>query len=578
MNRSTKQLFNGSPPRPSPRILTVAAATILAAVLAGHVQGTDAAPKIVRLPGGISPSPVILSVSGKTNLTVNWQAFNNQVSNGVPVVYQLIKCPALKGTNTVWTSVATVTNTTTAVLPSDGEVGFLSVEQTPAPGYAGAEACGRCHDDTHADWLTTAHSGALDALKAIKMDKNSSCLPCHTVGYGTPNGYVDEATTPQLAGVQCENCHGPAAEHAAHPLDHNNQVDLTKIPIRTMSAEMCGGCHTGDQHPTYEEWSTSVHGTTQVPAEEFADPVSGPGRMTTCGACHSAATRVALMDAQEINPDPTTYSPVLPSTQVASTTPITCVTCHDPHFKTANGAQLRFPMASKVFYSYSTSTNFAANFNDQVQTCGQCHNLRGGQWTDTSRPPHHSPQYNMLIGMGGYEAGITNVPQSLHMDVDTQCTHCHVASIPAATVTVATPNSTGHSFNPNMQACAPCHDEVGASLIAEAVQTDVKQREAQIKGLLDQWALTKAPSALTQKYANLAWEYTNIGELSTTNTLSQSGPTTAEQKTIPDAIKQARYNLYLVEHDHSYGVHNGNYTRFLLNVASNQVSIALQAQ
>jgi hypothetical protein len=32
----------------------------------------------------------------------------------------------------------------------------------------------------------------------------------------------------------------------------------------------------------------------------------------------------------------------------------------------------------------------------------------------------------------------------------------------------------------------------------------------------------------------------------------------------------------LVEHDASYGVHNGNYTRFLLKVARDKVNAALQ--
>ena len=45
---------------------------------------------------------------------------------------------------------------------------------------------------------------------------------------------------------------------------------------------------------------------------------------------------------------------------------------------------------------------------------------------------------------------------------------------------------------------------------------------------------------------------------------------------VPDPIKKARYNLYLIEHDHSYGVHNGNYSRFLLQVARDQVNTALQ--
>ena len=61
----------------------------------------------------------------------------------------------------------------------------------------------------------------MPAFKAAGGQTNSSCLPCHTVGYGLPTGFsftnkngVFSYTT-NLAGVQCENCHGPAANHAA---------------------------------------------------------------------------------------------------------------------------------------------------------------------------------------------------------------------------------------------------------------------------------------------------------------------------------------------------------------------------
>jgi hypothetical protein len=141
-----------------------------------------------------------------------------------------------------------------------------------------------------------------------------------------------------------------------------------------------------------------------------------------------------------------------------------------------------------------------------------------------------------------------------------------------------TPALMGHTFEPTLQACAPCHDEVGAGLIKDAVQADTKRQIGEIKGLLDQWGLTKAPPDLKQKYGLLSWEYTNIGQLSKPTPQVPNGPNSTEQKSIPEGIKQARFNLYLIEHDHSYGVHNGNYSRFLLNVSRNQVNAALQAQ
>ena len=43
-------------------------------------------------------------------------------------------------------------------------------------------------------------------------------------------------------------------------------------------------------------------------------------------------------------------------------------------------------------------------------------------------------------------------------------------------------------------------------------------------------------------------------------------------ESIPDGIKQARFNLYLVEHDASYGVHNGYLAGALLDAAENWVA------
>lgn len=558
MNRLNPQLIRGSRAGSSQRELKVAAVALLLAAWTAGAQAAEAGPrKIMRTEGGISPQPVVTSVkkAGEPGtMTVEWDGF------GGP--YQLVKCPSLKAANGSWTTIATVTNGTSANVLIEGDAAFITV-QGPDPAYAGADRCAVCHIDTHAAWTNTGHATALQTLKNIRQEQNSSCLPCHTVASGISTGFIDEATTPQLAGVQCESCHGPAAAHARNPL-------RTKPPIVTLSSEMCGGCHNDAHHPTYDEWATSGHGSLEIPHEEFADPSTGPGRMPTCGACHSGATRLALE-----------YNAVwgtdlkLPTTEVAASTAITCAVCHNAHEKTVHGAQLRYPTHSEIPYNYSTATNFVANYNPQVQVCAQCHNARGATWKGTSRPPHHSPQYNLLIGNGGVEGGATEIPQSAHMKIDRQCAQCHTHPHEADEVTEQTPNYTGHEFKPTLKACAPCHDELGGELLTEVVQHNIKQQIAEIKGLLDEWGRTKAPEALRLKYGALAWEFQNIGQLSTPTAEVRSGPTATEQNGVPDNIKQARFNLYLVEHDGSYGVHNGNYSRFLLKVARDKVKAEL---
>jgi len=98
--------------------------------------------------------------------------------------------------------------------------------------YIGADKCRMCHSAEHAGWLKTGHARAFDLLVNVDQDKNAECLPCHTTGYGK-GGYTDGAATPNLKGVQCESCHGPASEHNG---------DATKI-VKTPSAAVCVECH-----------------------------------------------------------------------------------------------------------------------------------------------------------------------------------------------------------------------------------------------------------------------------------------------------------------------------------------------
>jgi hypothetical protein len=76
---------------------------------------------------------------------------------------------------------------------------------------------------------------------------------------------------------------------------------------------------------------------------------------------------------------------------------------------------------------------------------------------------------------------------------------------------------------------------------------------------------------LRTKYGARAWEYTNPGTLST----GGPGPTASEQALIPDPIKKARFNLYLVLYDGSFGAHNGPYSMTLLDAAQNWVQAEL---
>jgi hypothetical protein len=553
-------------PAPRPRAcgwaVAVAAATLLFA--AERAQAGPPGFKLVRpQAGGLLPHPVITSVSRTNNLTINWAGFLGP--------YTVERSQSLLPGS--WQALGDPTTELTLTVPMDASMGFLRVSG-PAAEYVGSDRCLLCHPEQHETWAQTKHAVAHQSLKNIGQGANAACLACHTVGYGFPTGFKDEATTPGMAGVQCENCHGPGKAHASKP------SDLTKRPISTRAGMMCGGCHNDAHHPTYDEWETAGHA--EVSAELVSgflntDVAAAQSRMRSCGACHSGAVRLAFLNGF-VNAE----DPVYPEGAEAAEIGITCAVCHDPHSKTANPGQLRNPLASMTPFSYSTSTNtsFAKQYGEggkEVNLCGQCHNARGAQATDTSRPPHHSPQYNVLIGgIGVLNTNIAAVaPQSPHRDITTQCVHCHTHPHEVASPTEANPNFTGHDFKPHMTSCEPCHDAEEATLFTESTQEYTKSRIAQVKALLDQWGATKAPEALRTKYGILAWEYNNLGQLSTPTATVTRGPTATEQANVPQAIKEARFNLYLVEHDGSFGVHNGRYTRYLLKVAEDRVKTLL---
>ena len=78
--------------------------------------------------------------------------------------------------------------------------------------YVGKNTCAACHYAKYRTWKLEKHALAFEILPQ-KYRKDPKCLSCHTTGYGEPTGYKD-ASTPHLAGITCETCHGPGSEHS----------------------------------------------------------------------------------------------------------------------------------------------------------------------------------------------------------------------------------------------------------------------------------------------------------------------------------------------------------------------------
>jgi predicted CXXCH cytochrome family protein len=398
--------------------------------------------------------------------------------------------------------VAVAACTNTADQSGDGTGTDTGGEPSP---YAGASTCAACHAEQYDYWLVTGHADALDTLRTVSQEANPACVGCHVVGFGEAGGYVDENATPDLAGVQCENCHGAAAEHAAAP------GDLDKRPTIELSAELCGGCHSDVHHPTYEEWQLSKH------AAALSTLTALPSAQDECLACHSEDYRWAER-----------HNRPLPDVATAESS-LECATCHSAHTAFEAPAQLRKPVA---------------------ELCGECHTAQESKLGDS---PHH-PQVEMVRGEGAFNDGgdplVKLGPHSglVYAEGGEACAQCHVIRHSVDDPSEGRPNVTGHTFNPfdegidehqpedRYSGCRLCHTVTDAQTLKDTVQ-------AEIEGRLE---------ALAPTFDENDPAY-----------IDPAGLSAADQ----DRLATAKFDYQFVNADGSRGVHNIEYARAALDQA-----------
>jgi len=142
-----------------------------------------------------------------------------------------------------------------------------------------------------------------------------------------------------------------------------------------------------------------------------------------------------------------------------------------------------------------------------------------------------------------------------------------------------------------IDACGQCHTGADVDLmdmLIEFTKADITNQMKLVISNLTVWAnSTNVPAAILANSSTplMCWDY-NINKPWTNfypslasdpnwSRLGTNAPILIQSNSLPDNIKQARFNLWLVHNDKTFGVHNNVYVRYLLQVAKAKVDAEL---
>ena len=429
-------------------------------------------------------------------------------------------------------------------------------------GFYGIPSCGVstvCHQSIASKWQETGHYKIMEEGidGTLSNHYGPNCLPCHTTGYdvNANNGGFDDwpfvfpdslypgqfdsliAEYPdamKFRRIQCESCHGPGS-------DHFGNTDDNRI-VKTLDFENCAWCHDSGHHYFPDQWKVSLHA--EIPH----------GQTRSSCYCHNGQLFVEYIKNGKQPPTDNALQKV----------PISCAVCHDPHDVT-NLHQVRTMDVTLENGVVISNVGTGA-------LCMNCHHARQEAVSYTNDylanlshyGPHHGPQADMLAGTNAITFG-QNIGSSPHMyATEDACVTCHMNAVEPDSL--GNPAHVGgHTFsmtdpngNDNVEACAPCHGNIGtefsdkkyyvngnADLDGDGVANGL---QIEIQGLADTLAMHLPPLGSTDVSVDSNY------------TLVQA---------------QAAYDWYMVTEDRSWGIHNPEFTYGILKASLNSVGVVL---
>jgi len=123
--------------------------------------------------------------------------------------------------------------------------GWVPTASGEAPAYVGVAKCKICHSKQYKVWSDSKHTKAFEALKPAEQ-KDPKCLGCHVTGYRQT-----QQAPPEMAGIQCESCHGPGSLYIKiHPRGDKEGARKAGL-IAHPDPESCKTCH-NPESPTFK--------------------------------------------------------------------------------------------------------------------------------------------------------------------------------------------------------------------------------------------------------------------------------------------------------------------------------------
>jgi hypothetical protein len=142
------------------------------------------------------------------------------------------------------------------------------------------KACAPCHRKAYDSHRTSRHGMGLHSgwgcTRNLPNRNPRECAFCHDKDSAEPLSTVQCARflkqSAEMGEVGCNYCHSVESSCASCHTNHTTDLKIVRDPAS------CAKCHMGPDHPQWEMWQTSLHGTLSGSVGERLGP--------TCQRCH----------------------------------------------------------------------------------------------------------------------------------------------------------------------------------------------------------------------------------------------------------------------------------------------------